>query len=579
MPAPNDEVTWMDRRAWLAAIATVAAASMAGGCGPRDDSRSTVAEGEVGHGWSPQRLTEVEGVPAPQIRTAIDARLRGEPPAPLTPQAWARTRRLYRAYGNGPLWFAADGLHDDRATALTGAILDAHKDALRLNAYPVGALADALQALRRGGRPTAQQLADADLLLTTTYVALAEDLLTGQIDPGSISQSWYIDPQEERVDSALVRALREPRLDSAIARMRPQQAEYAQLQRELLRLRELAASGGWPTVPGGRALKPGDSGSPARLEALRARLAAEGLLPGGEAAAGTTYDRALAGAVATFQARHGIPADSVLGEETVRSLNVPTTYRLGQVAANLERYRWLPRTLGSRHLLVNVPAFRLEGYEEGRKVIEMKVIVGEEYEDRATPVFSDSMETVVFRPYWFVTPDIQAKEMEPKIAEDPGYLARGNYEYYTEKGEQRIRQRPGEKNSLGLVKFLFPNDFNIYLHDTPDGALFEKDVRAFSHGCIRLEKPAELAAWVLGWDEGKVADAMHSGADNRSVKVPAKIPVYIAYFTAYIRDGELHYGNDLYARDDALVAAMADGAFPATKAVQAVEALRRITAE
>ena len=567
----------MQRRVWLAAIATVMVASLAGGCGTRDEAKSAESTGDVDHRWSPEGLTEVEGVPAAQIRTALDTRLRGEPLAPLTPKEWARTQRLYRIYGNSPLWLAPDGLHDDRATALTDAILDAHKDALRMDAYPVGALASALQALRSGSRPTAQQLAEADLLLTATYVALAEDLLTGQVDPKSISQSWYINPKDERVDSALVRALREARLDSAIARMRPQEEEYAQLQRELLRLREIVSKGGWPTVPGGRALKPGQSDAPARLEALRARLAAEGLLEGTTAA--PRYDQAIAGAVATFQARHGIPVDSVLGEQTVRSLNVPATYRLGQVAGNLERYRWLPRTLGSRYLLVNVPAFRVEGYENGQKTIEMKVIVGQEYEDRATPVFSDSMETVVFRPYWFVTPDIQAKEMEPKIAADPGYLARGNYEYFSEGGQQRIRQRPGEKNSLGLVKFLFPNDFNIYLHDTPDDELFAKDVRAFSHGCIRLEKPAELAEWVLGWDAGKVADAMHSGPDNRSVKVPAKIPVYIAYFTAYMRDGQLHYGNDLYSRDGSLVTTMADGAFPTTKAVQAVEALRRITAD
>ncbi|HYD54735.1 MAG TPA: L,D-transpeptidase family protein [Gemmatimonadaceae bacterium] len=576
-------------------LVLVLAASTAA-CGERGPERTAEAAGEVDPSWSPQQLTEVRGVPAAQIRQAVAARLEGKPLAPLTDEEWTHARRLYKAYGNGPLWLAPDGLHEKRAAALTGAILDGHKDALRMNAYPVGELARALAALDENDRPTAQQLAEADLLLSATYVAIAEDLMTGQVDPKTVSQSWFIDPQEERVDSALVRALRETKLDSAIARMRPQEEDYAALQKELLRLRELVSKGGWPKVPAGRPLKPGESDSPARLQALRVRLAAEGLLASGpqlpasdstrsagspkpeavSRAPRAVYDRTLAGAVATFQSRHGIPVDSLLGEETVRSLNVPATYRLGQVAANLERYRWLPRSLGSRYLLVNVPAFRVEGYDDGRKAIEMKVIVGQEYEDRATPVFSDSMEVVVFRPYWFVTPDIQAKEMEPKIAADPGYMARGNYEYYQEGGQTRIRQRPGDENSLGLVKFLFPNDYNIYLHDTPDDKLFEKDVRAFSHGCIRLEKPEEMAQWVLGWDAQKVQDAMHSSQDNRTVKLPRKLPVYIAYFTAYLRDGQLHFGNDLYDRDGKLVAIVNEGAYPTTQAVQAVEALQRI---
>jgi murein L,D-transpeptidase YcbB/YkuD len=564
----------MHRNWWRGGVTALAVAALTA-CGGDGGEKAGEAAGEVDPTWSPQQLTEVRGVPAAQVRAAIAARLEGKPVAPLTDEAWTHAKRLYKSYGNGPLWLAPDGLHEKRAGALTGAILDGHKDALRMDAYPIGDLARTLAALRAAKQPSAEQLAEADLLLSATYVALAEDLLTGQIDPKSMSQSWFIDPQEEAVDSAIVRALRDARLDSAIARMRPADDDYRALQEELLRLRALASKGDWPKVPAGRALKPGEGDAAARLQLLRQRLAAEGLLRDGAAATAPTYDPALAGAVATFQARHGIPVDSVLGEETVRSLNVPVTYRLGQVAANLERYRWLPRTLGTRYVLVNVPAFRVEGYEGGKKAIEMKVIVGQEYEDRATPVFSDSMETVVFRPYWFVTPDIQTKEMAPKIAADPGYMARGNYEYYQEGGQTRIRQRPGERNSLGLVKFLFPNDYNIYLHDTPDDALFEKDVRAFSHGCIRLEKPAEMAQWVLGWDAAKVQEAMH-GSDNRTVKLPTKLPVYIAYFTAYMRDGQLYFGNDLYDRDGKMVAAVNEGAFPTTRAVEAVEALRRI---
>jgi murein L,D-transpeptidase YcbB/YkuD len=254
---------------------------------------------------------------------------------------------------------------------------------------------------------------------------------------------------------------------------------------------------------------------------------------------------------------------------------VPAAYRLGQIAANLERDRWMPRALGSRYIIVNVPAFQLTAFDSGQKALEMKVIVGEEYEDKATPVFADSMETVVFRPYWNITPDIQAKETAPKIAANPGYMAANNLEYWKDGGVTRIRQKPGPENSLGLVKFLFPNDFNIYLHDTPQKELFDKDVRAFSHGCIRVEKPVELAAWVLGWDEGKVREA-EQGKDNNWVKVAQKLPVYIEYGTAYVKDGQLYFGNDLYHRDDQLVKAMAQGAMPSPRAVQALEALKRI---
>ena len=169
-------------------------------------------------------------------------------------------------------------------------------------------------------------------------------------------------------------------------------------------------------------------------------------------------------------------------------MNAPARYRAGQIAANLERYRWMPRALGERYVMVNLPAFKLVAYDSGKQVLEMKVIVGDEFEGTgATPVFADTMQYVVFRPYWNVTPKIQAKEFAPKIATDSLFLKRGGYEYYREGKVTRIRQKPGPQNSLGLVKFIFPNNFNIYLHDTPNSELFKKDVRAFSHGCIRVE--------------------------------------------------------------------------------------------
>jgi murein L,D-transpeptidase YcbB/YkuD len=288
------------------------------------------------------------------------------------------------------------------------------------------------------------------------------------------------------------------------------------------------------------------------------------------------YDRRLAGAVAEFQARHAIGVDSMLGKETVDAMNVPAEYRLAQVAANLERYRWLPRALGNRYIIVNVPQFHLAAYDSGQQTLEMKVIVGQEYEDKATPVFSDSMEFVIFRPYWNITDAIARKEIWPKVDADPGYLAANNMEVYNDHGVRRVRQLPGPKNSLGLVKFMFPNDFNIYLHDTPNGELFKKDVRAFSHGCIRLEKPAELAQWVLGWDADRVQQAMHDGSNNHQVNLPKKIPVYIVYFTAYARGGQLYFGNDLYDRDSKLVEQVKGVALQSPETAKAIEALREL---
>jgi len=584
------------RRGGAAAVAAIGLALALAGCGKKHTAAdTTTAAGEVGGTWTPAGATSVNGVPAEAIKSEIQQRLAAKPPAPLESDTWGHVGRLYKAYGNIPLWLGDGGLDKDRATALTDALLAAPQDALDTDKYPVGALAKALVALKETKHPTAAQYAEADVLLTSAYAALGEDLLTGQIEPKNMSQDWHIDPGEDHVDSALARSFRSDALDKALARMRPQDEGYAALQKELDRWRGIAAKG-WPTVPAGPKLKPGESADAARLDALRGRLAAEGIevppasaspgAPSGSATSTETatrtgrasYDRGLAGAVAEYQKRHGIGVDSILGDETVASLNLSATYRLQQIAANLERYRWLPRTLGSRYILVNVPAFQLTAYDDGKPALQMKVIVGQEYEDKKTPVFSDSMEYVVFRPYWLITPQIQEKEIAPKIAADPNYMAANDLEYYSDHGQQRIRQLPGPKNSLGLIKFMFPNDFNIYLHDTPEGELFKKDVRAFSHGCIRLEKPAELAEFVLGWPMDKIESQMHDGPNNHTVGLPHKIPVYITYFTTYVADGQLYFGNDLYSRDDELTTAVARGAQPSRDAVQAIEALRRIAA-
>src|SRR6266516_613290 len=534
--------------------------------------------------WAPEKLNSVRGVPATEIESLIQKKLEGPKLNLIDDDQWAHSKRLYKLYGNNPLWLTSDGLHKTRTRALTDAILAANADGMRLDDYPIGALASAIAALKQTDKPTAEQLATADLALTASYTSLGEDLLTGQVDPRTVAQAWHVDPEGENVDSALVRNLRYEHLDKALTTMRPTDDDYLGLSRELQRWRVIVAKGGWQPVPSpsGNA-KRGSAMDPAVLAAVRSRLAAEGISVSAassatdstpRATAGTrANDTGLAAAIAEFQQRHSINVDSALGKETIEAMNVPASYRLGEIAANMERYRWLPRSFGSRYVFVNVPAFKLEAYDSGQKVLEMKVIVGQEYQNRATPVFADSMETVVFRPYWDVPPSIAEKEIFPK---GQGYMARENMETYYQNGRLAVRQRPGPKNALGFVKFLFPNDFNIYLHDTPNHELFNKDIRAFSHGCIRLEKPAELAQWVLGWPADKVEEAMKDGPNSRGVRLPRKIPVYITYFTAYINNGALYFGNDLYGRDDKLVPVVMPGALPSKPVVDAVEALRRI---
>jgi L,D-transpeptidase YcbB len=537
--------------------------------------------------WAPEKLTSVEGVPATEIEALIQKKLEGPRLPRIDDDQWGHTKRLYKLYGNNPLWLTSDGLHKVRSKALTDAILGANADGMRLDDYPIGDLANAIAALKQTKTPTADQLATADVLLSASYTALGEDLLTGQVDPRTVAQAWHVDPEEENVDSALVRNLRYEHLDKALATMRPTDDDYAGLSKQLQNYRVIVAKGGWQKVPDTKNVKPGTPADPAVLAAVRNRLAAEGIVPTSGAnepsassttqatksSSANTYDRDLAAAVALFQSRHGINVDSALGKETIESMNVPASYRLAEIAANMERFRWLPRSFGSRYIFVNVSAFKLEAYDSGQKALEMKVIVGQEYQNKNTPVFADSMETVVFRPYWNVPPGIAAKEVFPKGA---AYMARENMETYRENGQLRVRQRPGPKNALGFVKFLFPNDFNIYLHDTPNHELFKEDVRAFSHGCIRVEKPAELAQWVLGWPADKVQQEMDNPPNNKSVKVPKKIPVYITYFTTYIDNGQLYFGNDLYNRDDKLVPIFMSGAMPSKAIVDAVQALRRI---
>lgn len=559
---------WKTWRGVTVALATLASLSAC--------KKTRSSGGEVSRNWRPPEQETTMGVPAAEVKSAIQVRLAAKAPTPIADADWKRVQTLYAAFNQSLLWLDDKGVEQPRVAALLRALASADSDAVHLNEYPFQELSTALAAID-GKKATAVQLADADVLLSSAFVAFGRDMLSGQHDPKELGQAWHINPSAERVDSALALTLREDDLAAGLTRMRPQDPAYDSLRVALGRYRELAAKGDWPTVPAGKPLKRGDGDSPTRLAALRARLSAEGFGTTDSVPRPSVFDRGLAGAVADFQAHHGIVVDSMLGQETLDALNVPIAYRVAQLGANLERYRWMPRDFGQRYIFVNVPQFKLSAYDSGQKSLEMKVIVGKDFADRATPVFSDSMEFVIFRPYWNVTPNIAAKEIFPKEAASPGYIASQDMEVYNDHGRQAVRQRPGPKNALGFVKFMFPNDFNIYLHDTPNHDLFDKDIRAFSHGCIRVEKPAELAQWVLGWTPDRVDAAMH-GSDNKQINLPRKVPVYIAYFTTIVDSGQLYFGNDLYDRDNKLVQETRDAGMTNPEVLAAQRMLREMAA-
>jgi murein L,D-transpeptidase YcbB/YkuD len=480
--------------------------------------------------YVPQDVPAVLGVETPTvqstIRTLVDS---GDVPTWVTPARWKVVRALYAIYDDAPLWIEEEGIKE-RASALLSALEQAPQHALRTDAYPIDSLRRWVNDKRLDSGATAQAIANADILLTAAYVGYASDMLIGQVDPTTVSQAWHIPARIAAVDSALVHTLQDSSMAEGLALMAPQDSEYALLKSEYARYQGMAEAGGWKRVEQGM--------SP---EELADRLAAEGYEVPAE-------DSVFA-VLARWQSRHNLDPDGKIGHATFAALNVPAAERTRQIASNMERHRWLPRALGRRYVYVNVPAFRLDAFDSGQRVLSMKVVVGAEYNGHSTPVFADSMRYVVFRPYWKPTTTILKNEILPRLKTDKTYLARNDMEYGIENGDRVLRQRPGSHNSLGLVKFLFPNDYNIYLHDTNQKSLFERAARAASHGCIRLEQPAKLAEYVLGWSADSVKASMEAGPDNRSVTVATRVPVYIVYFTAYELGGQLYFADDVYHRD------------------------------
>jgi L,D-transpeptidase YcbB len=349
--------------------------------------------------------------------------------------------------------------------------------------------------------------ADIDLQLTYAYLSYASDLAHGSSQPEDLDPNWHPSPREIDLAGTLQRALDDGRVADSLAGLAPKAPQYAGLKQQLRRYRETAC--------------------------------------GGEPRCGPS------------------------SEGGVDERGVPVAARMQQIALNMDRWRWLPEDLGERYLIVNIPAFHLDVIEHGRSTLGMKVVVGKK--DNPTPVLADEMTSVVFSPYWNIPPDIVQKETLPHVLKDAAYLDKNNIEIVRASEDAttidarsvdwndadaaakvRFRQKPGAGNSLGLVKFLFPNHFNVYLHDTPAQALFERIERDFSHGCVRVERPMDLAKYVLrdqpAWTEEKIDEAMHAGTE-RSVALKSPLPVYLVYFTAWEENGTAHFAGDLYGLD------------------------------
>lgn len=477
--------------------------------------------------------------------------------------SWPVLQAIYEDNDYRPIW--VDGEKpSERARELVDAIATADAEGLRMRDYPLTALRDALLRAyeHRDTRPS--EIAEVDLRLTALYLAYGADMIAGRLDPRLVDGSWYIRTRQSAADSALRTAVQADDFGDMLAQLRPEQPDYTALLGELRRYRAVAEAGGWPTIDGG-ALRPSERG--ARVTALRQRLAASGDLDS-SAMQGDAFDDGLHEALARFRVRHNLEEATGVDAATLQALNVPVADRIRQIEVNLDRLRWLPKQFGERYVMVNIPNYELHAYDGGREVLTMRVVVGKEYET-ATPVFADTMSMVVFGPEWNVPRSIATQEIIPKARESEAYLARNNYEVLdATTGEvvdprdvdwdadtadfgYRIRQKTGAGNALGNVKFLFPNQFAIYMHDTPTQSTFNLRDRAASHGCVRLQDPVAFAEYVLGgagWDRGRIERAMETTTPVEVAVSPA-IPVYLVYLTAFERDGVVHFRDDVYGSD------------------------------
>ncbi|HUL49414.1 MAG TPA: L,D-transpeptidase family protein [Gemmatimonadales bacterium] len=471
---------------------------------------------------------------------------------------------VYEPRGYRPLWIADDVVRPG-AERVLAALTQADMDGLDPRRYawhPPAAGADSIARVELG--------------LTELLIRYVEDVSGGRVRPGPTDTIWSASSLPNMLRDA-GRALDSLPPDTVVRRLSPPQPGYVRLRSALARYRAIAVRGGWASLRDGPDLTPGTHG--VRVRELRRRLALESDTAPRDTA-GDAYDQELTAAVRRFQKNHGLDVDGVTGDATRAALNVPAADRVRQIELNLERWRWLPRRLGNRYIMVNSAAFALALVDHDSVVLSMRAIVGRL--DWPTPIVSSRLKQLIFSPAWEIPKKIVLAEIVPLVVADTGYLTREHIIVHDwAKGGRPVNaheidwraltdssytlhltQAPGETNPLGGVKFEFGNRFATYIHDTPFRALFRQRVRTFSHGCVRAERAAALARAVLAdslrWPLDSVRTAMR-GDQPRVVTLDNSVPVYLTYWTAWVeRDGEVQFREDLYGWDQMLARLVAD---------------------
>ncbi len=481
---------------------------------------------------------------------------------------------VYQSNGLQPFWIKK-GKPGTRATDIVAVLDDAGSHGLDPASYYVNKIH------KYWDGKDAASLVKLDILLTVGMMRYVADQREGRIEPREIDPKLFAAARDAEIDWDVLKqeAFEAPDMKVFLKQQVPPSQQYSELRKKLSEYRQISAKGGWPTILEGKTLKADEEDQ--RVTIVRQRLAATGELSSANMDS-PIFDESLVEAVKQFQRRHNLNSDGVVGKQTLAVMNVPVAERIEQIIINMERYRWLKRFNDDRLVAVNIAGFRAVAGKPGEFDLTMPVIVGKTY--HATPVFSETIKYVEFNPFWNLPASIARTETLPKLKKDPLYLQKNNMRIFQGWKEDapeldsttmdwsnisakdmngyRVRQDPGPNNALGTLKIMFPNEYSVYLHDTPAHGLFKQERRAFSHGCIRMSRPAEMAAWVLGgeekgWDLKRI-DEIIKNRKRQVVKLDEPIPVYILYRTAFVNseDNTLYFYEDIYGRDKLLAKAL-----------------------
>jgi murein L,D-transpeptidase YcbB/YkuD len=479
--------------------------------------------------------------------------------------------KFYQDRGFTPVW-TDQGKVIPLASKLLGKLLHADEEGLNPAVYRTAEIKRLIDQKDKNN----EVLQNIDILLSTELCRYTADVGHGFTRRQKDELGWFVKQKPVKYDSVLNVTIADKGTGDVFLKLEPPHPEYASLKTMLASYRELADKGGWPTLQAVK-LKLGDVSDD--VIKLRERLSVTGDFRTSPSSFYNPriFDRGVELSVRSFQTRNGLDPTGVVDAKTLEALNMPIAERISQVRVNMERWRLVP-PFGQRYLVVNVPEFKLHVFDNGQEAFQMRVVVGKEY--KSTPVFNDNLQYIVFSPYWNIPKSITEEEVLPAWHRNPDFLVKNHMEvvkgYSTppvivnpwqvpwshiddDDFDYRIRQRPGDKNPLGLIKFIFPNNHNVYLHDTPADFLFNKVQRAYSHGCIRLEYPVKLAQFLLQdkpeWDEDAIKKAMNKGEEQYIHVDPT--PVFILYFTTWLdADGKIQIRNDLYGLDKVQAAEM-----------------------